>query len=151
MPSDLYFLECILGNIYRWSKVCYAIQGSSWAGPSYLPSFPPQHTSLHPLFSSLGLCHIFSLLLVPRTQTHAGPKSSPPYPFPGSVGLCSNLFGEILFFLLLCLLIYYQSSSTECKLREGLDLSHLPLSYPLYLQEYTSAQELPTHVRWLDG
>lgn len=151
MPSDSYFLECILGTIYRWSKVCYAIQGSSWAGPIYLPSFSPQHTSLHPLFSSLGLWAYLFLLLVLRTQTHAGPKSFPPYPFPGSVGLCSDLLGEILFFLLLCLLIYYQSSSTECKLCEGLDLSHLPLSYPLYLQEYTSVQELPTHVRWLDG
>lgn len=48
--------------------------------------------------------------------------------------LKQHLLGEILLFLLLCLFIYHQSSSAECKLHEGLGLCCLAL-YPLYLQQ----------------
>ena len=69
IPSDWYFLECVLGIIYWWTKAC--TQGFSWTDPIYLCSFSTHRPSLHPLLSSLGSCHIFSPLCDLRPQPHA--------------------------------------------------------------------------------
>ena len=139
-PPDWYFVECIGGTINWWDKVHHDIQGSSWTGQIYPSSLAPRHTSFHLLLSSLAFrLIIFYLLPVLWPQPHSGPQCSHLEPLYLTVTLVSgslfrcHLLGKFLVFL--CMYLIYCSSSNKGKLREGLQLSCLPL-YSLNTYSY---------------